>query len=687
MYQIVTKMKSLKKPLRKLLYAHGNLHERVKTLRNELDEVQKALDKNPNDVNLRDEEATYVQALTEAKLDEERFLKQKAKIEWLEVRDSNSAFFHKSVKSGNRSSRIEVIRGADNVEVTGTLVADVFVTHYQQFLGTSRDCEDLDTQGLFINRISDESSHDMVRHVTNNEVKQAMFSIGDDRAPGPDGFTSAFFKKSWDVVGPDICNVVRDFFVNGKLLKEVNHTFLAVIPKMSTPIMVTDYRSISCCNVLYKCISKILTNRIIGGINKAVSENQSAFILGRRISDNILITQELMHNYHRNRGPPRCAFKVDIQNVYDNVDWKFLANILKCFGFHDTMIKWIMACVTSASFSLSLNGDIHDDIFIFARGELDSARLIIESLDEFQKSSGLVPSIPKSTTYFCNVRNHVKHAILNLMPFAEGELPVKYLGVPLISTRLLNRDYTILVERVLNRIGDWKKNRYPLRDVFNWQHMRGFLWCNGELKRGKAKVAWDAICLLKHEGGLGIRSLEQFNIALMMTHIRNIVKNKQSLWVQWIHIYKLRGRTIWDVPNKADMSWGEESSFRSGLIIRYLSPRDITNEGYHLQNCVADLVSNEGWSWPQAWLLEAPDLGSIPVSVLVDSQLDTPQWREINGNLSNFSIKCAWEALRPCDIEVPWHQLVWFSHCIPHHAFNLWLVMRNSLKTHDQLRQ
>lgn len=149
------------------------------------------------------------------------------------------------------------------------------------------------------------------------------------------------------------------FFYNGQLLKEVNHTFLALIPKVATPSRVNDYRTISCCNVLYKCISKILTNRIIKGIKEVVSENQSAFVPGRRISDNILLTQELMHNYHRDRGPLRCAFKVDIQKANDTVDWRFLGFILKCFGFHHTMIKWIMACVTSPSFSICINGDIH----------------------------------------------------------------------------------------------------------------------------------------------------------------------------------------------------------------------------------------------------------------------------------------------------------------------------------------
>ncbi|GJS63490.1 hypothetical protein Tco_0678054 [Tanacetum coccineum] len=359
MYQVVSKLKALKKPFRKLLHDQGNLHDRVNKLRFELDEVQKALDLNPNDLSLREDEAVYVQAFSEAKLDEERFLKQKAKIEWLEVGDSNSAYFHKSVKSRIHRSRIDVIMNSDNIEVTGSNVADVFVSHYKMFLGSDMVCDNLNMDGLFLKKVSADSFSSMVRPVTDEEIKAAMFSIGDERAPGPDGFSSAFFKKGWDIVGLDVCHAIRDFFVNGRLLKEINHTFIALIPKVSTPLKINDYRPISCCNVIYKCISKILTNRIIDGIKEVVSDNQSAFVPGRRISDNILITQELMHNYHRNRGPPRCAFKIDIQKAYDTVDWRFLGCVLKYFGFHPLMIKWIMACVTSTSFSLNLNGDIH----------------------------------------------------------------------------------------------------------------------------------------------------------------------------------------------------------------------------------------------------------------------------------------------------------------------------------------
>ncbi|GJZ53290.1 methylenetetrahydrofolate reductase 1 [Tanacetum coccineum] len=170
----------------------------------------------------------------------------------------------------------------------------------ESFIGTDIVCEDLNISGLFNKQVSEISNVNMIRSVTDDEIKRAMFDIGDDKAPGPDGYTSAFFKRGWDVVGLDVCNAICDFFDNGQILKEINHTFLALIPKVTTLIKVNDYRPISCCNVIYKCISKILTNRIIKGIK-----------------------EELMHNYHRNRGPPICAFKVDIQKAYDTVDWRY----------------------------------------------------------------------------------------------------------------------------------------------------------------------------------------------------------------------------------------------------------------------------------------------------------------------------------------------------------------------------
>ncbi|GJT07833.1 hypothetical protein Tco_0842295 [Tanacetum coccineum] len=463
---VVSKMKSLKKPLRKLVHDQGNLHDRVSKLRVELDEVQKALDLDSDNQILREEEVVYVEAFNVAKLDEERFLKQKAKIEWLDVGDLNSAYFNKAVKSSNQRSRIEVILNSDNIEVSGPSVPDVFVLHYEMFIGSNISCVDLNIDGLFQNKVSRMSYLDMVREISDDEIKIIMFDIGDDRASGPDGFMFAFFKKGWDVIGSDVCKAIREFFTNGCLLKEINHTFIALIPNVPTPIRVNYYRPISCCNVIYKCISKILTNHIIRGIKEVVSENQSAFVPGRRISDNILITQEIMHNYYCNRGPPRI--NGDIHGYFKGKRGLRQRDPLSPYLF--TLVMEVLTLILKIKVSLSKSFRYHkhceelqlinvffiDYLFIFARGDVDSARIIMEALDKFKASSGLVSSIPKSMVFFCNIVNHVKNAILNIMPFSKGKLPVKYLGVLFISSCLLNKDCKILIEQVKNRIGDWK---------------------------------------------------------------------------------------------------------------------------------------------------------------------------------------------------------------------------------------
>lgn len=199
-----------------------------------------------------------------------------------------------------------------------------------------------------------------MKEVSDDEIKMAMFGVGDDKAPGPDGYTSRFFKSFWSVVGKDICKAVKEFFRKGKLLKERNAYVIFLIPIVANPQEVGEFRPIALCNVLYKCISKILANRLKKCLNDIVDNTQNVFIPGRQISANILLTQVLFKNYHRDTGRPRCAFKVDIKKAYDSVNWNFLLNTLELYGFPGIFIGWIRECVTTTSYSICLNDELHD---------------------------------------------------------------------------------------------------------------------------------------------------------------------------------------------------------------------------------------------------------------------------------------------------------------------------------------
>ncbi|GKD89732.1 putative RNA-directed DNA polymerase, eukaryota, reverse transcriptase zinc-binding domain protein, partial [Tanacetum coccineum] len=567
-------------------------------------------------------------------------------------------------------------------------------------------------------RLSMEAANSMIREVSDKEIRDTMFSMGDNKASGPDGFLAAFFKEAWDIIRVDVCKAIKEFFINGILLKELNHTIIALIPKVNTPLRINDYRPISCCNTLYKCISKIISNRMKESLSELISLNQSAFVLGRRIADNILLTQELMHNYHLDRGPARCAFKVDIQKAYDTVDWLFLKDILTGFGFHHRMIGWIMECVTTTSFSLSINGCSHgffkgmrglhqgftyhrycsqlniinlcfaDDLFLFAHGDENSARVIMDSLEEFKNASGLTPSLPKSTAYFCNVLNYVKIRILSILPFEEGTLPVKHLGVPLVPSRLVYRDCSELMERIKIRINDWKNKSLSfagraqlIRSVLGSMHVywasvfilpsslmhdleqaiRGFLWCQCEMKRGKAKVAWEVVCFPKKEGGLGIR------------------------------------RSFWDIPLRGNMSWGWRKILQVRHLVRpyiwsrigdgnntfawfdnwieasplsnLISNRDIYRAGLRLNARMSDVIMAGSWAWPNEWLVKYPPLANMVVPTLTNTA-DHLTWLNRQNVDVGFFVAAVWECIHPRNNEIEWFHVVWFNHQIPRHAIH-----------------
>lgn len=202
----------------------------------------------------------------------------------------------------------------------------------------------------------------MIAVVTDAEIRDTIMAMNPKKAPGLDGYNSGFFQKAWPIIGHEVTAAIKTFFKSGQLLKKANSTIVALVPKIPNPSKVGDFRPISCCNTIYKCIARILARRLQVALPYMIDPVQSGFAKGRRIADNIFLTQELMKGYHTSSSSPRCAMKVDIMKAYDNVRWEFLWDVLSSKNFHPTMIKWLQACVTTANYSLSINGELTDFI-------------------------------------------------------------------------------------------------------------------------------------------------------------------------------------------------------------------------------------------------------------------------------------------------------------------------------------
>ncbi|GKC77044.1 RNA-directed DNA polymerase, eukaryota, reverse transcriptase zinc-binding domain protein [Tanacetum coccineum] len=374
-----------------------------------------------------------------------------------------------------------------------------------------------------------------------------MFEIEDSKAPGSDRYTSRFFKSSWSIVGREMCHAVKEFFLTGKLLGE-------------------------------KCIRG-------RGLRQGDPISPYLFTLVMEVL-NLLIKK----------------------NIEDNMGFQYH------FGCKNLKITYL--CFA-------------DDLLVFCHEDTQSVRIIKKSLDEFSEHTGLLPNMRKSTILFGGLSNAEQQNILNLMPFTMSRLPVRYLGVPLITKQISISNCKPLVDKVRSKVNDWKNKALsyagrvqliasilssmqnyrasvfllPKQVIYEINKMlKGFLWCQGELANGKAKVSWETVCKPKNQGGLGIKDLGVWN-----EHIRWKLGNGKSV-------------NVWHDR------WCSVSPLSDFITTRDMYDARLRNE------CTVREVIHEGrWKWPAEWNNDFTELDQLQVPMLKEDVEDKAREQQLIG--------------------------------------------------------
>ena len=367
-------------------------------------------------------------------------------------------------------------------------------------------------QTLLTYRCSREAAAVLVGPVTPTEIQQALHTLLNDKVSGPDGFTKEFFEAAWPIVGRDFIVAVQSFFLFGFMPTGVNATILTLVRKTTNAQTMKDYRPIACCNLLYKVISKVLANRLKIIFPDAVERNQCAFITERLLLENVLLASELVDGYHRNGKKEKCAIKFDISKAFDTVKWSFIISVLQAMGLPSQFIHWIRLCISTAAFSVSVNGSLEgfftsargirqgcslspylyvilsnvlskllneaaeadefayhpqcqgvqlthlsfaDDILVLTNGMPESLLGVIGVMNRFAHMSGLRINVSKSSLYASgNNLNPLLDAAAALS-IGVGTLPIRYLGMPLTTKSLTSHDYEPLIDKIRGRMLSW----------------------------------------------------------------------------------------------------------------------------------------------------------------------------------------------------------------------------------------
>ena len=230
------KLKVLKVSLKYLnKQQFSNLSHRVENARDKLFTFQRLLTLSPGDEVIRSQEAQALQELTSLSKAKESFARQKSRAIWMKEGDRNTKYFHGCLRDRVNNNKIVSLELEDGTKVIRpTDIRSAAIEHFQNlFTAASTNTSIRDFGHVVDKHLSPDQSANLIRRVTDEEIRDAIFRMKPDKAPGPDGYTAGFFQKMWPVVGNDVCAAVKSFFDSRRLLKAYNCTAITLVPHQS----------------------------------------------------------------------------------------------------------------------------------------------------------------------------------------------------------------------------------------------------------------------------------------------------------------------------------------------------------------------------------------------------------------------------------------------------------------------
>jgi len=492
-----------------------NIHEKVSQAENNLQTIQEQIDTYGHTETLLNEQKAAQITLEDVLDKQEAFWREKAKVKWHLEGDRNTNYFHTIAKIKSKTKQITSIRDNEQLMTEPGQIVDHITNHFENIFCSSVVLQDSNLVEEVIPNIISESTNKMLTMIpTKAEIKNAVFALHKQGAPGPDGFGGIFFQTYWEIVKTDVENAVLEFFIKSWIMPNFNANTLILIPKIPNADKVGHYRPIALANFKFKIISKILADRLATIMPSFISPEQKGFIQGRQIRDCICITSEAINLLPKKCFGGNLAFKVDIAKAFDTIEWPFLLKVLKSFGFDQKFCKWIEVILESASLSISINGTLHgyfkckrgvrqgdplspllfciaedvliraitqlvvqgklqlitssrnfqvpshvlyaDDIMLFCKGNISGIHALRDLFLRYVECSGQFINPAKSTIFSGSISQSRLNQLVNLLGFNAGSLPFTYLGVPIFKGKPNSIFLQPLVDKIKQKLAAWK---------------------------------------------------------------------------------------------------------------------------------------------------------------------------------------------------------------------------------------
>jgi hypothetical protein len=442
--------------------------------------------------------------------------RQRSRIAWLRDGDASTRFFHSKANARRRKSYLHRIEFEGQVFTEQEEKEDALWKYFDELIGTKKDRpHSLNFQFLGLDAIN---LSELDLPISSEEAKAALMEMHNDKAPGPDGFTALFFKKSWDVIVADIMRAIRAIETcRTDRMELLNDATLILLPKSPAAAHPREFRPISLINFFAKLVTKVFAIRLSPRMDELVSPCQNAFIKRRSIHDNFIYVQSQAKLFRQSKTPA-IMLKLDIEKAFDTVSWQFLLEVLEARGFSLHCRDLIAALLASASTKILVNGclteTIHhcrglrqgdplspllfdivmdslarmiaaadnlgalqqigcrplphrvslyaDDVVIFIRPEISEFLMIKAMLQAFSEATGLHTNFAKSTFTPIHCNDIDLDALSVTLGCPVAQFPCRYLGMPLSDRRLRKCDLQPALDKLNSKVKGWIQGSFSI---------------------------------------------------------------------------------------------------------------------------------------------------------------------------------------------------------------------------------
>nr|XP_019067280.1 uncharacterized protein LOC109119268 [Solanum lycopersicum] len=489
MWKFHQKMKRLSKTLSVWSRnEYGDIFQQVRMYEEQVHEAEEKYTLDQTDSNrsaLHELNAQYIRFL---KL-EDNILKQKTQLHWFKDGDTNSKYFHSIIRGRRRKLFIHKIVNKNGDLIQGeNNIAQAACEHFNSIFKGEDKYINEHTLECLPRLVNQDHNTSLTKLPSMDELKEVVFSMNPNSAAGPDGMNGG--------------QMIPKYF---------SHSSVVLLPKVNNPNKLTEFRPISLSNFTSKIISKLVSNRLSPILPSLISANQSGFVKGRSISENIMLAQEIIHQIKKPNIGSNVIIKLDMAKAYDRVSWSYICLVLRKMGFNEVFIDMIWRIMANNWYSIIVNGkrygffhstrglkqgdplsptlfilsaevlsrslnrlhnhpDYHgfimekrgpqvnhlsfvDDIILFTSGRCKTLRLLMNTLKEYEMISGQLINGDKSHFMLhSNAFNSTRDRIKRLTSFKQKQGLINYLGCPLFVGRPRNVYFSDLINKVVSRI-------------------------------------------------------------------------------------------------------------------------------------------------------------------------------------------------------------------------------------------